>query len=136
MTGGSANPQYGAKAATQTIPIVFVVATDPVEVGLVPSLARPNGNVTGVTLLLVELLAKNLSLMHELVPSASSIGVLINPANPRSLSEYSRSSILRRIRFREGRHQESNFPLLASKRTQMRIPFPETRRFANTRTGS
>jgi len=58
------------------------------------------------------------------------------PANSRSLSEYSRSSILRRIRFREGRHQESNFPLLASKRTQMRIPFPETRRFANTRTGS
>src|SRR6516225_8366602 len=54
----------------------------------------------------------------------------------RSLSEYSLSSILRRIRFREGRHQESNFPLLASKRTQMRIPFPETRRFANTRTGS
>ena len=80
---GTTPGALAAKAATQTIPVVFVVATDPVEVGLVPSLARPNGNVTGVSLLLVELVAKNLSLMHELVPSASSIGVLVNPANPR-----------------------------------------------------
>jgi putative tryptophan/tyrosine transport system substrate-binding protein len=79
---GTTPGAQAAKAATRTIPIVFLVGTDPVEVGLVPSLARPGGNLTGVTILVVELLAKNLSLMHELVPSASSIGVLINPANP------------------------------------------------------
>jgi putative tryptophan/tyrosine transport system substrate-binding protein len=70
-----------AKAATQTIPIVFLVGTDPVEVGLVPSLARPGANVTGITVLVVELTAKCLSLIHELVPAATPIGVLINPAN-------------------------------------------------------
>ena len=79
---GTTPGAQAAKAATQTIPIVFVVGTDPVEIGLVPSLARPGGNLTGATNLVVELLAKNLSLMHELVPSASSIGVLINPSNP------------------------------------------------------
>ena len=87
---GTTPGALAAKAATQTIPIVFVVGTDPVEVGLVPSLARPNGNVTGVSLLVVELLAKNLSLMHELVPSASSIGVLINPVNPRQAAAETR----------------------------------------------
>jgi len=89
---GTTPGALAAKAATQTIPIVFVVGTDPVEVGLVPSLARPNGNVTGVSLLVVELLAKNLSLMHELVPSASSIGVLINPANPREAEAETRDA--------------------------------------------
>jgi putative tryptophan/tyrosine transport system substrate-binding protein len=79
---GTTPGAQAAKAATQTIPIVFIVGTDPVELGLVPSPARPGGNLTGATLLVVELLAKNLSLMHELVPSASSIGVLINPSNP------------------------------------------------------
>jgi putative ABC transport system substrate-binding protein len=87
---GTTPGALAAKAATQTVPIVFVVGTDPVEVGLVPSLARPNGNVTGVSLLHVELLAKNLSLMHELVPSASSIGVLINPVNPRQAAAETR----------------------------------------------
>jgi putative ABC transport system substrate-binding protein len=80
---GTTPGAQAAKAATRTIPIVFIVGTDPVEVGLVPSLARPGGNLTGVTIRVVELLAKNLSLMHELVPSASSIAVLINPANPK-----------------------------------------------------
>jgi putative ABC transport system substrate-binding protein len=75
-----------AKAATQTIPIVFIVGTDPFEDRLVPRLARPGGNLTGVTTLGVELLAKRLSLMHELVPSAS-IGVLINPANRQAENE-------------------------------------------------
>ena len=79
---GTTPGAQAAKAATQTIPIVFIVGTDPVEIGLVPSLARPGGNLTGATNLVVELLAKKLSLMHELVPSASSIGVLINPSNP------------------------------------------------------
>jgi putative ABC transport system substrate-binding protein len=78
---GTTPGTLAAKAATQTIPIVFVVGTDPVDSGLVPSLARPDGNLTGVTILVVDLLAKNLSLMHELMPNAVSIAVLINPGN-------------------------------------------------------
>jgi putative ABC transport system substrate-binding protein len=78
---GTTPGALAAKAATQTIPVVFVVGTDPVDSGLVPSLARPDENLTGVTILVVELLAKNLSLMHELMPSAVSIAVLINPGN-------------------------------------------------------
>jgi putative tryptophan/tyrosine transport system substrate-binding protein len=77
-----------SKAATQTIPIVFFIGTDPVKVGLVASLARPGGNVTGVTALTVELLSKGLDLMHSLMPQGTKIAVIINPANvPQSASE-------------------------------------------------
>jgi putative ABC transport system substrate-binding protein len=71
-----------AKAATATIPIVFATAVDPVEVGLVGSLNRPGGNLTGVTTLNVEVGPKQLQLLHELVPSATSIAVLVNPSSP------------------------------------------------------
>jgi putative ABC transport system substrate-binding protein len=70
-----------AKAATATIPIVFAIGTDPVRVGITESLARPAGNLTGATIIRSELMAKSLSLMHELIPTASTIAVLINPAN-------------------------------------------------------
>jgi putative tryptophan/tyrosine transport system substrate-binding protein len=70
-----------AKAATQTIPIVFAVGTDPVEIGLVATLARPGGNITGVTNLNVELFKKCFELMHSLMSAASTIAVLVNPAN-------------------------------------------------------
>jgi putative ABC transport system substrate-binding protein len=70
-----------AKAATGMIPIVFSSAADPVELGLVGGLARPGGNVTGVTNLSVELEPKRLELLHELVPGADPIGVLVNPTN-------------------------------------------------------
>ena len=70
-----------AKAATETIPIVYEVGTDPVQVGLAASLAHPGGNLTGVTVIVVELMAKCLSVMHELVPAADTIAVLLNPEN-------------------------------------------------------
>jgi putative ABC transport system substrate-binding protein len=71
-----------AMAATKTIPIVFTTASDPVAAGFVSSLARPEGNVTGVTFLSVELIAKRLELLHQLVPAATRVAVLVNPANP------------------------------------------------------
>jgi putative tryptophan/tyrosine transport system substrate-binding protein len=71
-----------AKTATTTIPIVFSAGTDPVKAGIVTSLRRPGGNVTGVNYMAVELSAKRLSLLHELTPRAARIALLVNPANP------------------------------------------------------
>jgi putative ABC transport system substrate-binding protein len=78
-TGGGPPAALAAQAATSTIPIVFVVGTDPVELGLVASLARPGGNLTGVSMLLTELNPKRLELLSELVPQAKVIGLLVNP---------------------------------------------------------
>ena len=71
-----------AKAATATIPIVFTAGYDPVEVGLVASMSRPGGNITGVSILDVELGPKRLELLHTLIPTATIIAVLVNPADP------------------------------------------------------
>ena len=71
-----------AKAATSTIPIVFYIGVDPIEAGLVTSLARPGGNITGVTTLNAEVVPKRLQLVHELEPTATVIALLVNPTSP------------------------------------------------------
>jgi putative ABC transport system substrate-binding protein len=85
-TGGEASP-LAAKAATAAIPIVFTLGGDPVETGLVASLSRPGGNLTGTTIMAVEMGPKRLELVRELVPEATTMGMLVNPDFPTALAE-------------------------------------------------
>jgi putative tryptophan/tyrosine transport system substrate-binding protein len=81
VTSGGPLAAFAAKAATTTIPIVFLVGEDPTRLGLVTSLARPSGNLTGINMLANELEAKRLQLLHQLVPQAQRIAVLVNPGS-------------------------------------------------------
>jgi putative ABC transport system substrate-binding protein len=79
---GATAAALAAKAATKTIPIVFMLGIDPVEFGLVASLAHPGGNITGVAQLMTPAMAKRLDLLRQLVPTSVTFGLLTNPANP------------------------------------------------------
>jgi putative ABC transport system substrate-binding protein len=82
IVGNTVSVVNAAKAATITTPIVFITGSDPVRTGLVASLNRPGGNITGVTFTTIDLSAKQLGLLHELVPNASVIAVLRDPNGP------------------------------------------------------
>jgi putative ABC transport system substrate-binding protein len=82
IVAGAQPAAFAAKAATTTIPVVFIVSDDPVRLGLVTSIARPVGNLTGVNFLNVEMTAKRLELLRALVPGAVRVAVLVNPTNP------------------------------------------------------
>ncbi len=112
VSSGGDRPTQAAMAATSSIPIVFVGSDDPVRFGFVESLSRPGGNLTGGTLFTSELEQKKLDLLHELVPEAVTIGMLVNPANPTAADDArdiaaAAEAIGKQIRFGEANSAET-----------------------------
>ena len=87
VASGASPPALAAKTATTSLPIVFIIGSDPVKVGLVTSLNRPGGNITGVTVITTEVTAKRLDLLREMIPTATAAALLVNPTNPYSETE-------------------------------------------------
>jgi putative tryptophan/tyrosine transport system substrate-binding protein len=94
---GGAPATMAAKAATSTIPIVFNMGADPIQLGLVANLNRPGGNITGVAIMTLEIERKRLELLHELAPSSASIAVLLNPSNAQAQSQESAAQAAARV---------------------------------------
>jgi putative ABC transport system substrate-binding protein len=92
FTAGGQPSAFAAKAATQTIPVVFSAAIDPDQIGLVASLNRPGGNITGMSIYPPEIAAKNVQLLKELLPAATVIGYLVNPMNPTAVEVYTKEA--------------------------------------------
>src|SRR5262245_24170522 len=127
-------PALAAKAATTTIPIVFTIPDDPVELGLVASLSRPGGNLTGIYFLVGELVPKRLELLRELMPAMTNVAVFVNPANPvraeaqvREAESAARPMGLRVRIFNAGTGSEINmaFATLASERPDAQLVGPD-----------
>lgn len=125
ITMGGSPPIQAAKMATATIPIVFHLGADPVRLGLVASLNRPGGNITGVTLMTNSLEPKRLELLQKMVPNARSIGVLFNPANQqnelqlRQLEQLTRSAGMRLITLKASTVQQLEAVFASMAQTQV-----------------
>jgi putative tryptophan/tyrosine transport system substrate-binding protein len=132
-TPGSSAAALAAKAATTTIPIVFSLGLDPVQLGLVESLSRPGGNITGVNSMSNELVAKRLGLLHELLPTSTHLGVLVNPQNPTTESlkkdvEAAATAIGPQIEFftaSTGAEIDTAFASLVQRRTDALVVHPD-----------
>jgi putative tryptophan/tyrosine transport system substrate-binding protein len=137
VTPGGATAALAAKTATTTIPIVFGVGGDPVQEGLVTSLNRPGGNATGVNFFTVEVVAKRMQLLRELVPTAKRIAVLVNPTDPegyQTLRDVQAAVGGEQVLVREvatGREIDAAFANMASGKTDAVFVGPGT--FFNTR---
>src|SRR6266446_5757510 len=94
---GGAPATMAAKAATSTIPIVFNLGADPIQLGLVANLNRPGGNITGIAMMTQEIEGKRLELLHELAPSSSSIAILLNPSNAQAQAQESEAHAAARV---------------------------------------
>ena len=134
VTGGATAAALAAKAATSTIPIVFSIGADPVKLGLVASMSRPGGNVSGATFLANDLVAKQLQLLQGLLPSASVIGVLVNPDNPNAAFDTEKTraaAALLRLQVRivnvaAERDIDAAFDDLANARSAALVVLPDT----------
>ena len=134
VTPPSTLAALAAKAATTTIPIVFSVTDDPAKLGLVESLARPGGNATGMNFLVAELVTKRLGLLHELVPAAARVGLLVNPdnANTESVTRDVTAAAaaigaqIDVLRARDSREIEAAFAALVRNRADALLLGPDT----------